>query len=91
MLRSCFEENGFFLIPNVDENGHYTAVFWGVAFPNNTYENWKDFPSYTYINHFPNSHQISTKNLIALNFQHVDDREPQMIQFKSPNLTIPSL
>ncbi|KAG2387595.1 hypothetical protein C9374_001189 [Naegleria lovaniensis] len=89
VLRSSFEENGFSMIPNADEIGHYTAVFWGHTFPH-THDDWKlIIPSYTYFNHFPNSHQLSNKSLMALNFQSVDEQHsPHTIQFKSCYLPV---
>ncbi|KAF0981730.1 hypothetical protein FDP41_012387 [Naegleria fowleri] len=89
VLRSSFEENGFSMIPNADEMGHYTSVFWGHTFPH-THDDWKlIIPSYTYFNHFPNSHQLSNKSLMALNFQLVDEQtSPHTIQFKSPYLPV---
>ena len=90
VLRRTFEENGFAMIVLKTEDvekRYYTAVYWGNAFP---YNNLKHIPSYTYINHFSNSHQLTNKSLLTLNFQQVNQGT---IQFKSqfipPSFSLP--
>ncbi|EFC44199.1 tubulin tyrosine ligase family [Naegleria gruberi] len=82
-LRRTYEENGFNLILSTDntETENYTAVFWGHTFPH-TSDLWKKLPSYTYINHFPNSHHLSNKSLMAMNFQEIS-KDNSSIKFKS--------
>ncbi|KAL9644030.1 hypothetical protein ABK040_005498 [Willaertia magna] len=79
VLRRTFEENGFTLMKEITNELNF---YWGNSFPSSKIET---FSFSTLINHFPNSHHLTNKNLMTLHLQNLKDFSYLPISFVLPN------